>query len=109
MHSHRSPAEFGSDRAHLCLCSHDDSSDDVAVCFVEVWLLCRRMESELLSVSVANEVLRWVGRWVDVGERRKNRNMFAFGFSGLSEKFLNFERKVMQLFHCCCEFSRGNN
>lgn len=76
---------------HPFLCSHDDSSDDAAVCFVEVWLLCIRSVLELLSVLVASEVLRFT-----------NENMFAFIsflfflFSGLSEKFLVSKQQLKQ-------------
>lgn len=73
MHSHHSPFVFDLVQAHLCLCSRDDSSGGcAAACFVEAWLLCRRMELELLSVSVVSEVLRFSG---------ETENMFAFSSS----------------------------
>lgn len=72
VHLHHSHAVFDLVQEHLFPCSRDDSSDDAAVCSVEVWLLCRRMELELLSVSVVGEVLRL-----------RNENMFAFSSSGI--------------------------
>lgn len=44
VHLHRSHAVFDSVRERPFPYSRDDSFGDAAVCSVEVWLLCRRME-----------------------------------------------------------------